>query len=57
MLFFSYMSIGAQASNVPSIKKAKEAAVDVFSIIDEPSTLDIRKPEHRDIKVVKKGKI
>ena len=55
MLFFSYMSIGAQASNVPSIKNAKAAAIPVFSIIDEPSQLDVRKPGHRDLKVVKKG--
>ena len=43
LLFFSLMSIGAQAANVPSIKKAKASAVPVFSIIDEPSELDIRK--------------
>ena len=57
MLFFSYMSLGAQASNVPSIGKAKASAIPVFSIIDEKSALDIRKPEGRDIKVVEKGHI
>mmetsp|Transcript_33800 Transcript_33800/g.44614 ORF Transcript_33800/g.44614 Transcript_33800/m.44614 type:complete len:284 (-) Transcript_33800:1325-2176(-) len=57
LLFFSYMSLGAQASNVPSIRKAKEAARPVFSIIDETSTLDVRKPEHRNIKSVTNGKI
>jgi len=57
MLFFSYMSLGAQASNVPSIGKAKAAARPVFSIIDEESTLDIRKPGDRNIKEVEKGHI
>ena len=57
LLFFAYMSIGGQAANVPSIKKAKTSAIPVFSIIDEVSELDIRKPEHRKITVVEKGKI
>lgn len=57
LLFFAYMSIGGQAANVPSIKKAKASAIPVFSIIDEVSELDIRKPEHRTIKTVEKGKI
>ena len=57
MLFFSYMSLGAQASNVPSIGKAKAAAIPVFSIIDETSTLDIRKPAGRNLKKVEKGHI
>lgn len=51
------MSLGAQASNVPSIGKAKAAARPVFSIIDEESTLDIRKPGDRNIKEVEKGHI
>mmetsp|Transcript_9973 Transcript_9973/g.12487 ORF Transcript_9973/g.12487 Transcript_9973/m.12487 type:complete len:176 (+) Transcript_9973:3117-3644(+) len=57
LLFFTYMSLGAHAANVPSIKRAKAAAIPVFSIIDEISTLDVRKPEHRDIKEVKQGSI
>jgi len=51
-LFFSFMSLGAQASNVPSIKRAKEAAKPIFSIIDEVSTLDVRKSAPKSIKVV-----
>ena len=57
MLFFSYMSLGAQASNVPSIGKAKASAIPVFSIIDEISTLDVRKPDANSIKTVEKGHI
>ena len=59
LLFFTYMSIGAQAANIPSIKKAKASAVPVFSIIDEPSELDIRKcsAEGRTIQTVKQGRI
>ena len=41
ILFFSLMSIGMQAQNIPSISKAREAAKVVFNIIDEPSALDI----------------
>ena len=57
LLFYSIMSIGLQAANVPSVGKAKASAIPVFSIIDEPSTLDIRKPEGRNLKVIKSGKI
>lgn len=56
-MFFTYMSIGGHAANVPSIKKAKASAIPVFSIIDEVSTLDVRKPAHRTIKEVKAGKV
>ena len=51
------MGLGSQASNVPSITKAKQAAVPIFSIIDEPSDLDIRKPRHRKHTVVENGLI
>ena len=51
------MGLGNQASNVPSITKAKQAAVPIFSIIDEPSDLDIRKPVHRNHTVVENGLI
>lgn len=57
LLFFTYMSLGSQAANVPSITKAKQAAVPIFSIIDEPSELDIRKPEPGSLRDVKKGRI
>ena len=42
MLFYAFMSVGGQANNIPSVQKAKDAAKDVFSIIDEPSNLDVR---------------
>ena len=57
LLFFTYMSIGAQAANVPSIQKAKASALPVFSIIDEPSTLDIRKSKPGSLTEVSKGEI
>lgn len=57
LLFFTFMSIGGQAANVPSVGKAKAAAIPVFSIIDEVSELDVRKPEGRDIKTIEHGKI
>ena len=47
LLFFAYMSIGGNIANIPSVKRAKAAAIPVFSIMDEVSTLDIRKPAHR----------
>ena len=40
-MFFSLMSIGGATQNVPSIQKAKAAANEIFSVIDEPSSLDI----------------
>ena len=43
LLNFAFLNVGDQASNVPSVSKAKESAIPVFSIIDEESTLDIRK--------------
>lgn len=57
LLFFTYMTIGSHAANVPSIKRAKAAAIPVFSIIDEISTLDVRKPEHRKLETLKNGDI
>ena len=35
MLFYAMMSAGSSFMNIPSVQKAKAAAVDVFSIIDE----------------------
>ena len=42
LLYFSFVSLGNTGGFVPSISKAKESAHPVFSIIDEPSLLDIR---------------
>lgn len=57
VLFYSFLMVGHAASAIPSVKNAKASAVPIFSIIDEPSTLDIRKTEGRDIKHVEHGKI
>lgn len=52
------MSIGGQTANIPSITKAKSAAIPIFSIIDEKSTLDIRDFEGPEkIKVIQHGEI
>lgn len=51
------MAIGQNSANIPSVSKAKEAAIPIFSIIDEISELDIRKPEGRDLKIIENGKI
>lgn len=36
------MGAGVAMSNVPSVQKAKESAGNIFTIIDEKSTLDVR---------------
>ena len=43
LLFTAFMGVGMQVTNIPSVQKAKESAREVFAIIDEPSTLDVRK--------------
>ena len=57
LLFFAYMSLGAQTANIPSVRTAQQAAIPVFSVIDEPSTLDVRHPEGRTLTKIEKGKI
>ena len=57
LLFFAYMSLGGQTANIPSIRRSKQAAIPVFSVIDEPSTLDVRRPEGRNLTTIEKGKI
>ena len=49
------MSVGSQIANIPSIMRAKQAAIPVFSIIDEISTLDVRKTVKGDLKSVSEG--
>ena len=52
------MSLGGQTANIPSIRRSQQAAIPVFSVIDEPSTLDVRKPiEGRNLTKIDKGKI
>jgi len=43
ILFSTCMGAGIAMSNVPSVSKAKESAGNIFRIIDEESTLDVRK--------------
>ena len=42
ILFSTCMGAGVAMSNVPSVQKAKESAGNIFTIIDEKSTLDVR---------------
>ena len=49
VLFFAFMSIGGQTQNIPSVSKAKSAAGEIFSVIDEPSALDIDKRDEDTI--------
>ena len=55
ILFFSIMGVGFQASQIPSISLAKSSAKPVFAIIDEPSSLDVRKCTDRPLKQVGDG--
>jgi len=57
ILFSCAMGAGSSMSNVPSVKKAKEAAGKIFEITDERSTLDVRRATEEQIKEVKEGKI
>ena len=42
IIFMTCTGSGLALSNMPSISKAKSAASNIFAIIDEPSTLDVR---------------
>lgn len=42
IIFTAAIGAGFSVSNVPSAKQAKESAQKIFTIIDEPSTLDVR---------------
>ena len=58
MLFYAMMSAGSSFMNIPSVQKAKAAAVDVFSIIDEKSNLDVRdETKGENIKELGPGRI
>ena len=45
------MGSGVAMSNVPSVQKAKNSAGNIFSIVDDQSTLDVRKDEKATDKV------
>ena len=57
ILFFAFGSIGQQTQNIPSVQKAKEAASEIFSVIDEPSALDIAKRDEKTLDTVEAGTI
>ena len=44
-------------SNVPSISKAKAGAANIFSIIDELSTLDVREQTAEKMTEIEQGEI
>ena len=56
-MFLSLMSIGGATQNVPSIQKAKAAAGEIFSVIDEPSSLDIDDRNEDTIDNIENGMI
>lgn len=49
------MGSGMQIQNAPSMHKAKISAAKIFSIIDEPSRIDVRNESGE--RVVAKGEI
>lgn len=57
ILFSTCMGAGIAMSNVPSVQKAKNSAINIFSIIDEKSTLDVREHSGKGIKTISEGKI
>lgn len=42
VLFMAALGAGINASNVPSVGKARDAARSIFAIIDEKSRIDVR---------------
>ena len=57
LLFTAFMGVGMQVTNIPSIQKAKESAREVFAIIDEPSSLDVRATTQDTITDIGRGRI
>ena len=51
IIFSTCMGSGVAMSNVPSVQKAKNSAGNIFSVIDDLSTLDVRKDEKAKDKV------
>lgn len=48
---------GISLSNVPSVGKAKASAEEIFKIVDEKSTLDVREAHKAPIQSVDDGSI
>lgn len=57
IIFSAAMGAGVSMSNIPSVSKAKYSASEIFSIVDEKSTLDVRDGNEATIQEVKGGKI
>ena len=57
ILFSTCMGAGIAMSNVPSVQKAKNSAKNIFNIIDESSSLDVREQHGKGIKNISEGKI
>lgn len=57
ILFSTCMGAGIALSNVPSVQKAKQSAANIFTIIDDPSTLDVRQQGNDKIKTIEAGSI
>jgi hypothetical protein len=55
ILFTASYGVGSAFSNVPNIEKAKESGREIFKIIDEPSTLDVRATCEGQTTEIKKG--
>lgn len=57
VLFSTVMGSGTSIANVPSVSKAKASAGEIFAIIDEKSTLDVRLAAKAPLQEVKEGSI
>ena len=57
ILISTSMGAGIALSNVPSVQKAKNSASNIFAIIDDPSTLDVRQQSNNKIKTIEAGSI
>lgn len=57
ILFTASYGVGSAFSNVPNIQKAKDSGEEIFKIIDEPSSLDVRALHPSQTVEIKKGEI
>jgi hypothetical protein len=55
VIFITGYGAGQSFSNIPSVKKAKEAAEYIFDVIDEPSTLDVRQATESQLMKIEHG--
>ena len=45
VLFVTFTVVGSKIGNIPSAEKVEASSKAIFSIIDEESTMDVRKEE------------